>query len=39
MSMAGGKQAPPAVFTKHRLVTPKNVDEVYPSEKAMAAAR
>lgn len=39
MSMAGGKQAPPAVFTKHKLVTPKNVDEVYPSERAMAAVR
>jgi hypothetical protein len=37
--MAAGKQAPPAVFTKHKLITPKNVDEVYPPEKALAAAK
>ena len=39
MALAAGKQAPPAVFTKHKLVTSKNVDEVYPREKAVAAVR
>jgi ribose transport system substrate-binding protein len=39
MMMAAGKQAGPAVFTKHKLVTAKNIDEVYPREKAIAAAR
>lgn len=39
ISMAAGKPAPPAVFTKHKLVTPKNVDEVYPPERTVAAAR
>jgi ribose transport system substrate-binding protein len=39
LAMAAGKQAPPAVFTKHKLITPKNVDEIYPPEKALAAAK
>lgn len=39
LAMAGGKQAPPAVFTKHRLVTPKNVEEIYPRARAAAAVR
>ena len=39
IAMAAGKPAPPAVFTKHRLVTPKNVDEVYPRAKSAAAVR
>jgi ribose transport system substrate-binding protein len=38
IGLASGKTAPPAVFTKHRLVTPKNVDEVYPPAKALVAA-
>jgi ribose transport system substrate-binding protein len=38
MGLAGGKAAPPAVFTKHKLVTAKNVDEVYPPARATAAA-
>jgi len=39
IGMAGGKPAPPAVFTKHKLVTAKNIDEVYPPLKATAAGR
>jgi ribose transport system substrate-binding protein len=39
LAMAAGKQPPPAVFTKHKLITPKNVDEVYPPEKTMAAVK
>ncbi len=38
IGLAAGKTAPPAVFTKHRLVTPKNVDEVYPQNKVLVAA-
>jgi ribose transport system substrate-binding protein len=30
IGLVSGKPAPPAVFTKHRLITSKNVDEVYP---------
>jgi ribose transport system substrate-binding protein len=36
LAMAAGKPAPPAVFTKHKLITPRNVDEVYPHEKTLA---
>jgi ribose transport system substrate-binding protein len=39
LAMAAGKQPPPAVFTKHKLITSRNVDEVYPPEKTMAAAK
>jgi ribose transport system substrate-binding protein len=39
LAMAAGKQPPTAIFTKHKLITPKNVDEVYPPEKALAAGR
>jgi ribose transport system substrate-binding protein len=38
MSMAAGKQSAPAVFTKHKLVTSRNVDEVYPREKVIEKA-
>lgn len=30
IGLAAGKPAPPAVFTKHKLITAKNVEEVYP---------
>ena len=30
LSMIAGKPTPPAVFMEHRLLTPANVDEIYP---------
>ncbi len=27
-----GKEVPPALFVKHRLITPANVDEIYPND-------
>jgi ribose transport system substrate-binding protein len=39
LAVAAGKPMPPALFTKHKLVTPQNIDEVYPPERALAAAR
>jgi ribose transport system substrate-binding protein len=27
-----GKEVPPALFVKHRMITPANVDEVYPND-------
>jgi ribose transport system substrate-binding protein len=39
VAMAAGKQAPPAVFTKHKLVTPRNVNEIYPMARAASAGR
>lgn len=39
VAMAAKKQAPPAVFTKHKLVTPRNVNEIYPMAKAVSAGR
>lgn len=38
IGLASGKTAPPAVFTKHKLITPRNVDEVYPPTKSLVAA-
>jgi ribose transport system substrate-binding protein len=32
MDIVGGKQVPPAVFVKHALVTPQNVDHYYPND-------
>jgi ribose transport system substrate-binding protein len=32
------KPVPPAVFVKHQLVTPENVDRVYPNDAALSAA-
>ncbi len=29
------KQTPPAIFVKHRLITPENVDQVYPNDKLL----
>jgi ribose transport system substrate-binding protein len=28
-----GKEVPPAIFVKHRMITPANVDELYPNDK------
>jgi ribose transport system substrate-binding protein len=39
IALASGKEVAPAVFIKHLLVTPKNVDQVYPPVKAEAASR
>ena len=27
-----GKEVPPALFVKHRLITAANVDEIYPND-------
>ena len=32
-----GKSVPPAVFTEHQILTPDNVDLLYPSDQATAA--
>jgi ribose transport system substrate-binding protein len=32
-----GKEVPPALFVKHRLVTPANVDEFYPNDSLIPA--
>ncbi|MGB6199300.1 MAG: substrate-binding domain-containing protein, partial [Candidatus Acidiferrales bacterium] len=32
-----GKPTPPAVFTRHQLITPENVDHFYPNDSLMAA--
>jgi ribose transport system substrate-binding protein len=32
MDIAGGKPVPPAVFVKHALITPRNVDHYYPND-------
>jgi ribose transport system substrate-binding protein len=33
------KPAPPAVFIKHQLVTPENVDHLYPNDTLMGVMR
>lgn len=35
MSIIGKKPAPPAVFVKHQLITPKNVSLIYPLDRAV----
>jgi ribose transport system substrate-binding protein len=32
-----GKEVPPALFTKHRMVTGANVDEIYPNDRLTTA--
>jgi len=32
LDLLGKKPAPPAVFTRHRLLTPENVDQFYPND-------
>jgi ribose transport system substrate-binding protein len=32
------RPVPPAVFVKHQLVTPENVNHVYPNDELMAPA-
>jgi ribose transport system substrate-binding protein len=32
LDVLSGKPVPPAVFIKHRLVTPENVDHFYPND-------
>jgi ribose transport system substrate-binding protein len=36
--VAGGAQPPPVVFTRHALITPANVDRVYPADRVGNAA-
>ena len=38
MSILSHKPVPPAVFVKHHLITPENVDHYYPNDSLMAAA-
>lgn len=33
------KPTPPAVFTRHQLITPENVDQYYPDDKSVSAAQ
>jgi len=34
----GNKQVPPAVLTRHEIVTPQNVDKIYPNDAWMTMA-
>ena len=36
LDMLRSKSVPPAVFVKHQLVTPENVDQIYPSDALLA---
>ena len=38
LDMLRAKPVPPAVFVKHRLITPENVDQIYPNDALLAAA-
>ena len=38
LDILGGKQAPPAVFTTHQIITPENVDHFYPNDALMSVA-
>ncbi len=35
LDILNNKPVPPAVFAKHRLITPANVDQFYPAERSM----
>lgn len=37
-SILAGKPVPPAVFTKHRLITPENVDKFYPMDREQSGS-
>ena len=37
LDMLRAKPVPPAVFVKHRLITPENVDQIYPNDGLLAA--
>ncbi len=37
LDMLQGKPVPPAVFVKHQLVTPQNVDQIYPNDVLLSA--
>lgn len=37
-AVLGGRTVPPAVFTKHELITRENVDRVYPEDVSLKAA-
>jgi ribose transport system substrate-binding protein len=42
LDLLSGRPTPPAVFTKHQLITPENVDHYYPNDALLggvAAAR
>jgi len=38
IDILSGKQTPPAVFVKHRLITPENVDQIYSNDKLLGIA-
>ena len=38
MNILEHRQQPPAIFVNHQLVTPKNVDSVYPNDPLLSAA-
>jgi ribose transport system substrate-binding protein len=35
LDILGGKPVPPAVFVRHHLITPDNVDHFYPNDVLM----
>ncbi len=37
LTLIRGKTVPPATFVKHVLVTPQNVDRIYPHDRQMEA--
>jgi ribose transport system substrate-binding protein len=39
LDILGGKPTPPAVFTKHQLITPENVDHFYPNDALIGVGR
>ena len=38
MNILEHRQQPPAIFVNHQLVTPKNVDSVFPNDPLLSAA-
>lgn len=38
LNMLKSKPVPPAVFVKHQLITPENVDEIYPNDALLVPA-
>lgn len=38
LDILGGKAVPPAVFTSHQLITPENVDNLYPNDSLLTTS-
>jgi ribose transport system substrate-binding protein len=39
LDILNGRHVPPAVFTNHELITPENVDKVYPNDMLLKSGR